>query len=190
MVRYAEPSKRSEDSCTQRRKRMSSSREVGPLPKRLSSSQVPLMASHISTVSAVRTARALVRAISKQLRMEEGLAVEKQRKSVTASSFAPARGGANGWAPPGGATRRFPFVGRADIGERQRREALRDLEDACEIFRALHVTREPVEIIGGTREHWAYRNVVVIDPAPPCPLSRRPGWKLTTADLFSSPPRW
>jgi hypothetical protein len=36
----------------------------------------------------VRTARALVRAISKQLRMEEGLAVEKQRKSVTASSFA------------------------------------------------------------------------------------------------------
>ena len=37
---------------------------------------------------AVRTARALVRAISKQLRMEEGLAVEKQRKSVTASSFA------------------------------------------------------------------------------------------------------
>ena len=36
------------------------------------------MASHISSVSAVRTARALVRAISKQLRMEEGLAVEKQ----------------------------------------------------------------------------------------------------------------
>ncbi len=67
---------------------MNSSREVGPLPKRLSSSQVPLMASHISTVSAVRTARALVRAISKQLRIEEGLAVEKHKKSMTVSSFA------------------------------------------------------------------------------------------------------
>src|SRR6516225_3549554 len=67
---------------------MNSSRERVPLPKRLSSSQVPLMASHISTVRAVRTARALPRAISKQLRMEEGLALEKQRKSVTVSSLA------------------------------------------------------------------------------------------------------
>ena len=67
---------------------MSSSREVAPLPKRLSSSQVPLIASHISTVSAVRTARALVRATSKQLRIEEGLAVEKARKLVTFSSLA------------------------------------------------------------------------------------------------------
>jgi hypothetical protein len=39
-------------------------------------------------VSAVRTARALVRATSKQLRIEEELAVEKARKSVTFSSFA------------------------------------------------------------------------------------------------------
>ena len=67
---------------------MNSSREVGPLPNRLSSSQVPLIASHISTVSAVRTARALVRAVSKQLRIEEGLSGEKARKSVTVSSFA------------------------------------------------------------------------------------------------------
>ena len=46
------------------------------------------MASHISTVSAVRTARALERASSKQERIEEGLAVEKARKSVTFSSLA------------------------------------------------------------------------------------------------------
>ena len=52
---------------------MNSSRELGPLPKRLSSSQVPLIASHISTVSAVRTARALVRASSKQLRIDDGV---------------------------------------------------------------------------------------------------------------------
>ena len=49
---------------------------------------MPLIESHISTVSAVRTARALVRATSKQLRIEEGLSVEKQRKSVTVSSVA------------------------------------------------------------------------------------------------------
>src|SRR5215470_6821161 len=104
MVRYAEPSKRSEDSCTQRRKRTNSSREVGPLPKRLSSSQVPLIASHISTVSAVRTARALVRAISKQLRIEDGLVVEKQRKSVTVSSFASGYAAVNAWAQPAVAT--------------------------------------------------------------------------------------
>src|SRR5262249_8027813 len=141
---------------------MNSSREVGPLPKRLSSSQVPLMASHISTVSAVRTARALVRAISKQLRMEEGLAVggggggRKAEKSGAALLVRLGRGGGKGGVPAGGGARRFPFVGRADIGEWQRGEALRDLEDACEIFRALHVTRKPVKIIGGTREHWAY----------------------------------
>jgi hypothetical protein len=46
------------------------------------------MASHISTVRAVRTARALVRASSKQLRIDAGLAVEKQRNSVTVSSLA------------------------------------------------------------------------------------------------------
>ena len=37
------------------------------------------MASHISLVSAVRTARALARAISMQLRIEDGLSGEKAR---------------------------------------------------------------------------------------------------------------
>src|SRR5262249_32879264 len=113
MVRYAEPSKRSEDSCTQRRKRMNSSREVGPLPKRLSSSQMPLMASHISTVSAVRTPRALVRAISKQFRVGGGGGVggEKEKKVGTRSSFRSGMGGGNGGGAAGGGDRRFPFVG-------------------------------------------------------------------------------
>ena len=56
---------------TQRKKRASSSRDDGPLFQFFSSSQMPLMVSHISVVSAVRTARALSRAISKQLRIEE-----------------------------------------------------------------------------------------------------------------------
>jgi hypothetical protein len=73
---------------TQRKKRVSSSREDGPLFQFFSSSQMPLMVSHISVVSAVRTARALSRAISKQLRIDEGFLFENARKSVTVSSLA------------------------------------------------------------------------------------------------------
>ena len=58
------------------------------MPNFCSSSQVPLIASHISIVSAVRTERALERATSKQERIEEGLSGEKARKSVTVCSFA------------------------------------------------------------------------------------------------------
>src|SRR6185503_6245496 len=104
MVRYAEPSKRSEDSCTQRRNRASSSREAGWLPKRLSSSHAVLIASHISIVSAVRTARALVRATSKQLRIDDGFSVEKARNSVTVSSVASAWTAKNAAAQPAVAT--------------------------------------------------------------------------------------
>ena len=56
--------------------------------KRFISSQAPLIASHISIVSAVRTARALWRAISRQLRMLDGLAGEKARKSTTVACVA------------------------------------------------------------------------------------------------------
>ena len=49
---------------------------------------MPLIASHISMVSAVRTERAFERATSKQERIEEGLSGEKARKSVTVCSFA------------------------------------------------------------------------------------------------------
>ena len=58
------------------------------MPNFCSSSQVPLIASHISMVSAVRTERALERATSKQERIEDGLSGEKARKSVTVCSFA------------------------------------------------------------------------------------------------------
>ena len=68
----------------------------------------------------------------------------------------------------GGGDRRFPFVAGADIGERQRGQALRHLEDAREIFRALDVAREPVEVVGGAREH-------VTCPTPRYPWCRRPG---------------
>src|SRR5881397_1543861 len=60
----------------------------GPAPSFCSSSHVPLIASHISMVSAVRTERAFERATSKHERMEEGLSGEKARNSVTVCSFA------------------------------------------------------------------------------------------------------
>src|SRR5580704_9717064 len=104
MVRQAEPSNCSEELCTHRRKRAHSSRELGPLPQGLSSSQALLMASHISMVSAVRTARALSRALSKQLRIEDGLAVEKARNSMTVSSLASSWASKNALAQPAVAT--------------------------------------------------------------------------------------
>ena len=88
MVRYAEPSKLSDVPMTQRRKRANSSRDGGPLPHLRNSSQALLIESHISIVSAVRTERALMRAVSMQLRIEDGLSVEKARNSVTVSSLA------------------------------------------------------------------------------------------------------
>src|SRR5215472_13801328 len=100
MVRYAEPSNRSEHSCTRRKKFANSSR-LAPAPRqRLISCQPPLIASHISMVSAVRTARALVRATSKQLRIEEGLAGENARNSVTVSSFASSKAAKNALTQP------------------------------------------------------------------------------------------
>jgi hypothetical protein len=55
-------------------------------------------------VSAVRTARALTRAVSKQLRIEDGLVVEKARNSVTVSSFASPWAAKNARAQPAVAT--------------------------------------------------------------------------------------
>src|SRR5947199_7424876 len=104
MVRYAEPSKRNELSCTQRRKVANCSREAGPEPSFCSSSHVPLIASHISVVSAVRTERAFERATSKQERIEEGLSGEKARKSVTVCSFASLCAEKNAAAQPAVAT--------------------------------------------------------------------------------------
>jgi len=57
----------------------------------------------------------------------------------------------------GSRDRRFPFVGRADIGERQRGKTLGDFEDAGEILRSLDVTGKPVKVIGGPRQHRSIR---------------------------------
>jgi hypothetical protein len=61
---------------------------VPPLQTSCSSIQAPLMVSHISPVSAVRTEREFSRAFSMQLRIEDGLAVEKDRYSTTFLSSA------------------------------------------------------------------------------------------------------
>src|SRR5215207_11487525 len=88
MVRYPEPSKRIEASFTKSRNRVKVWRSMRPASKLRNSCQVLLMESHISMVSAVRTARALARAASKQLRIDDELAGENDRNSVTVFSFA------------------------------------------------------------------------------------------------------
>ena len=66
-----------------------SSRLTAPeLQDSRSSIQAPLMASHISPVSAVRTARALSRAFWMQLRIDDGLSSENDRYSTTLRSLA------------------------------------------------------------------------------------------------------
>ena len=62
-------------------------------------------------------------------------------------------GGEEGAGAARGRDRRFPFVRGADIGERQCREPVGRLQNAREIFRALDVAGEPVEIIGRARKH-------------------------------------
>src|SRR5260370_40734708 len=89
---------------TQRRNRASSSRDDGPLFHCFSSSQILLIVSHISVVSAVRTASAFSRAISKQLRIEGGFLAENTKKFVTVSSFASSRAVKHAFGQPALAT--------------------------------------------------------------------------------------
>src|SRR3954467_3907527 len=77
---WAEPSKRSEVSCTKRRNFARSSRvEVPLLQTSCNSIQAELMVSHISLVSAVRTEREFSRAASMQFLIEDGLSAENER---------------------------------------------------------------------------------------------------------------
>ncbi len=71
MVRRAAPSKARTTPFTHSRKRISSSLDRRPFWNRASSLAVSLMASHISGVRAVRTARALVRAVDRQLQIDD-----------------------------------------------------------------------------------------------------------------------
>src|SRR5690606_29546879 len=100
------PSKRSDASFTSERKRARSSPWVLFGSKRRTSYQALLMESHISPVSAVRTARALVRAVSTQFLIDAGLAGEKARNSVTV------RASALGWVDLNAAEQ--PAVANAD----------------------------------------------------------------------------
>ena len=55
----------------------------------------------------------------------------------------------------GGRYRAFPFVGGAAVGEGERGETLRRLEDAREIFGPFDIAGQPEQIISGTRQHGA-----------------------------------
>jgi hypothetical protein len=103
-------------------------------------------------VSAVRTARALSRAFSKQLRIEDGLAVEKarnRRRSLVGLvvEFE------EGWRDSRRWQRRFPFVGcRHKASGSAVRRSVASM-NAREIFGAFDVAGEPEQVIGGARQH-------------------------------------
>ena len=71
---------------TQSRNSARRSASSGVWMKSVSSIEVWFTASHISVVSEVRTDRALRRAVSMQLTMEDGLSRSKARKRMTLSS--------------------------------------------------------------------------------------------------------
>ena len=111
------------------------------------SSQVPLSASHISAVSAVRTARALRRAVSMQERMLEGLSrvadqeIDRRRAGVGLAVL-----GEEARLAARGDERRAPFVAGSRPERRAARLAMRcaDLERCGRCCSApLDVAREP-----------------------------------------------
>ena len=72
MVRPAEPSKLSDTRLVHSRKRAKASASISS-GKACISFQAPFTPSQVSGVRAVRTARPLARAVSRQDRMEDGL---------------------------------------------------------------------------------------------------------------------
>ena len=134
--------------------------------KRLRSSQALLMASHISMVSAVRSARALWRATAMQLLMLDGLSAEKARKSMTESRSVVVVHGLVGVERAGRGERRFPFVGLADIGDRRGGEAAGGVDDAGGVVGALDVAGQPEQAVGGAAQHHASSTQVSLVPPP------------------------
>ena len=136
-----------------------------------SSSQAPLIASHIS--HGERGAhRARVGARDLEAAADRGRIVGREGEEVDDGlARSPRR-------RPRRRRRRSRRSRRADshslvvaaIGGRQRGQALRRVEDAREIFGALHIAREPVQVVGGAARAWLERR-----PAPRCPWCRRPG---------------
>src|SRR6516165_3317718 len=67
----------------------------------------------------------------------------------------------------GGEQRGVPFVGLADIGGRQRRDAQRRIDGAREILRPFDIAGEPVEVFRGTRQHSVYSSSIQVSLVPP-----------------------
>ncbi len=78
---------------------------------------------------------------------------ENARYSTTFCSLASDSASIEARADAGGEQRRFPFVGLADIGGGQRGDAQRRIDGAREIFGALDVAGQPVQVFGGARQH-------------------------------------
>jgi hypothetical protein len=92
-----------------------------------------------------------------QLRIEDGLSDAKVRYSTTLASSIVLRVARNPSAAPEDSSALSHSVPDPGIARRQGGEALRGLDRAGEEVGALHVAREPVQVVGGSREHSDYR---------------------------------
>ena len=161
MVRSTEPSTSSATFFTKSRKRRSSMLSTRFLTLRdfsnfFSSSHALLIASQASIVSAVRTARAFVRAFSEAIvdrrwvfRLEHEEAHDRGLVDRVVQLL-------EGLQRVDGAQRAFPFARRVAIGARQRDEPRGRIEDAGRVIRPFDVASEPVQAVGGAREHHIF----------------------------------
>ena len=102
------------------------------------------MLSHISTVSAVRTARALVRANSMQLRMLDEIALVESEIGDDIGFVGGFEMVEKGLVGARGDQHALPFVLRRGIGLGQSRDAAGGFDQAGEEVGALQIARDPV----------------------------------------------
>src|SRR5215211_2972500 len=80
-------------------------------------------------------------------------------------------------ADAGGQQRRIPLIGLADIGGGQRGDAQRGIDGAREIFGALDIAGQPVQVFGSARQHASsYSSRIQVSLVPP------PWLELTTSE--------
>ena len=139
---------------------------------RFSAIQASLMLSQVSRVSAVRTMRALKRAVSIEDMTLDGLVVSRSRKSDTARRVFAVFGARKPEIGAGRQQHRVPFLlGARESGQRH---AQPGIDQARHVLRPLDVAVHPVEAVGDVRPRSMQRPFVPLSRrAPRCPWCRR-----------------
>ena len=125
------------------------------------------MISHISVVIAVRTARALARAVSMHALIECGLPSVPTMKLDDVFTRRLVIALVEGIGAGGRGDGSLPVVGLAAVGGRHCREPLCDIEDARKIFRPLGIAGQPEQIVGHARQHRRQSSTTQVSLVPP-----------------------